>query len=144
MFHGCKWWNACSDMQCCLQGTTYVYHSLLRPFVAKHESEIDQNLNELRTRAGDVALLWWQRGSVYVQTRFVELLQFLASQSDRARQVSVSTEGAPGAPPRPSTQGPPRGRPQVRLLLLTSLNSWAPFVVVDWSVKALLLLRKHF
>lgn len=93
-------------------GTTYIYHSLLRPFVAKHESEIDQNLNELRTRAGDVALLWWQRGSMYVQARFFELLQFLAAQSDRAQQVSVSTQGAPGAPPRPPTQGPPRGRSQ--------------------------------
>ncbi|KAG0588158.1 hypothetical protein KC19_2G220800 [Ceratodon purpureus] len=91
-------------------GTTYVYHTLLRPFVAKHESEIDQNLNELSTRAGDIALLWWQRGSGYAQARFYELLQFLASQSNRAQQTSVSTQGAPRAPPQPSTQGPPRGQ----------------------------------
>lgn len=90
-------------------GTTYVYHTLLRPLVAKHESEIDQNLNELSTRAGDIALLWWQRGSGYAQARFYELLQFLASQSNRAQQISASTQGTPGAPPRPSTQAPPRG-----------------------------------
>lgn len=130
MFHGCKCGCLTQIWNAVVQGTTYIYHSLLRPFVAKHESEIDQNLNELRTRAGDVALLWWQRGSMYVQARFFELLQFLAAQSDRAQQVSVSTQGAPGAPPRPPTQGPPRGRSQVRSLLLIfaiSLKSWPPF-----------------
>jgi receptor expression-enhancing protein 1/2/3/4 len=94
-------------------GTTYVYNSLLRPFVAKHELEIDQNLNELKTRASDVALLWCQRGSMYVQTRFFELLQFLALQSDRSQKVSVPIEGTPIAPPRPSTQGHPQSRPQI-------------------------------
>jgi receptor expression-enhancing protein 1/2/3/4 len=92
--------------------------------VAKHESEIDQNLNELSTRAGDIALLWWQRGSGYAQARFYELLQFLASQSNRAQQISASTQGTPGAPPRPSTQAPPRGHvPQVRLLPYTFATS---------------------
>ncbi|GFP95034.1 putative hva22-like protein g [Phtheirospermum japonicum] len=35
------------------KGTTYVYDSF-RPYVAKHEPEIDRNLIELRTRAGDM------------------------------------------------------------------------------------------
>lgn len=94
--------------------------------MARHESEIDQNLNDLSTRAGDIALIWWQRGSGYAQARFYELLQFLASQSNRAQQASVSTQGAPGAPPRPTTQEPPRGQiPQVRLLPCTfAMSIW--------------------
>ncbi|KAG0614484.1 hypothetical protein M758_6G180600 [Ceratodon purpureus] len=87
-------------------GTTYVYTTLLRPLLVQHESDIDQNLNELRARAGDVALLWWQRGSIYLQARFYELLQFLASQPNRAPQ------GYPRGPARPPNQGPPRGLPQ--------------------------------
>ncbi|KNA15589.1 hypothetical protein SOVF_096890 [Spinacia oleracea] len=36
------------------KGTSYVYESLLRPFVCKHETDIDKNLQELRYRAWDV------------------------------------------------------------------------------------------
>ncbi|KAL2512896.1 HVA22-like protein i [Abeliophyllum distichum] len=38
------------------KGTTYVYDSFFRPYVAKHETDIDRNLLELRTRAGDMAV----------------------------------------------------------------------------------------
>ena len=88
-----------------------MYTTLLRPLLIKHESDIDQNLNELRTRAGDVAVLWWQRGSVYIQSRFYELLQFLASQPNR---YPVSSQGFSRGPARPPAQGPPRGLPQVQ------------------------------
>lgn len=68
------------------QGTTYVYSTFLRPFVANHEREIDRHLNELRTRAGDLAFQYWQRGSVYAQSRFMEVLQYVASQSPSTPQ----------------------------------------------------------
>lgn len=87
-------------------GTTYVYSTLLRPFVVQYESEIDHNLNEVRTRAGDIALLWWQKGSMYAQARFYELLQFLASQSNKVQQ------NPSGAPSRTPAQGLSRGLPQ--------------------------------
>lgn len=63
------------------QGTTYVYDSFFKPYLAKHENEIDQNLSELRTRAGDIVVLYWQRAASYGQTRIFEILQFVASQS---------------------------------------------------------------
>ncbi|KAE8731390.1 HVA22-like protein h [Hibiscus syriacus] len=63
------------------RGTTYVYDSFFRPYVAKHENEIDRNLLELRTRAGDMAVLYWQRAASYGQTRIFEILQYVASQS---------------------------------------------------------------
>ncbi|XP_022940428.1 HVA22-like protein i [Cucurbita moschata] len=63
------------------KGTTYVYDSFFRPYVAKHETEIDQNLLELRTRAGDIAVIYWQRAASYGQTRVYEILQYVAAQS---------------------------------------------------------------
>jgi len=85
-------------------GTTYVYTTLLRPLVVRHESDIDQNLNELRARAGDVALHWWQRGSLYVQSRFFEVLQFLASQPKR-----FPPDGSHPPPARPGAAGAHHG-----------------------------------
>eukprot|EP01018_Ginkgo_biloba_P031433 Gb_10095 [translate_table: standard] len=69
------------------KGTTYVYETFVRPYVAKHETDIDRNLHELKTRAGDMALLYGKKSTVYVQTRFFELLQYVATQSSRARPV---------------------------------------------------------
>ncbi|KAF9620805.1 hypothetical protein IFM89_014742 [Coptis chinensis] len=63
------------------KGTTYVYDSFFRPYIAKHETEIDRNLLELKTRAGDMAILYWQKAASYGQTRVFEILQYVASQS---------------------------------------------------------------
>ncbi|XWS25894.1 hypothetical protein CRYUN_Cryun27aG0106700 [Craigia yunnanensis] len=63
------------------RGTSYVYDSFFRPYVAKHENEIDRNLSELRTRAGDMVVLYWQRAASYGQTRIFDILQYVASQS---------------------------------------------------------------
>lgn len=49
--------------------------------MAKHETEIDRNLLELRTRALDIALLYWQKAASHVQTRTFDILQYIASQS---------------------------------------------------------------
>lgn len=58
-----------------------MYDSFFRPYVAKHETEIDRSLLELRTRAGDIAVLYWQRAASYGQTRIFEILQYVAAQS---------------------------------------------------------------
>ncbi|BBG94834.1 Abscisic acid-responsive TB2/DP1, HVA22 family protein [Prunus dulcis] len=63
------------------KGTTYVYDSFFRPYLAKHENEIDRNLLELRTRAGDIAVVYWQRAASYGQTRIFDILQYVAAQS---------------------------------------------------------------
>lgn len=84
--------------------------------MVRHEAEIDRQLNELTTRAGDLAFFWWQRGSVYIQARFYELLAYVASQSNRTQQGAVARQPPPVArqppPPRPNAQGPPRGPPR--------------------------------
>ncbi|XP_010539052.1 PREDICTED: HVA22-like protein i [Tarenaya hassleriana] len=62
-------------------GTTYVYDSFFRPYVAKHENDIDRSLMELRTSAGDMVVIYWQRVASYGQTRIFDILQYIAAQS---------------------------------------------------------------
>jgi hypothetical protein len=80
-----------------VQGTNYVYSSLLKPLVATHEGEIDRYLNELSTRAGDVAYQYWAKGSEFAQSRVMELVQNTMAQASRASRqegsVSPSWEG---------------------------------------------------
>lgn len=72
------------------KGTTYVYHSFFRPYIAKHEPHIDRNLLELKTRAGDIAILYCQKAATYGQTRLFDILQYVASQSTPPPRPSQS------------------------------------------------------
>ncbi|XP_076886210.1 putative HVA22-like protein g [Bidens hawaiensis] len=63
------------------KGTSYVYDSFFQPYVSKHETEIDRNLSELRTMAGDMTIMYWQRTASYIQTRTLDIIQYVASQS---------------------------------------------------------------
>ncbi|GAB4839119.1 hypothetical protein Ancab_028647 [Ancistrocladus abbreviatus] len=86
-----------------LQGTTYVYDSFFRPYVAKHETEIDRNLLEVRTRAGDIAVLYWQKAASYGQTRIFEILQYVAAQSTpRGRPTQPQQQAQPQNEKTPS------------------------------------------
>ncbi|XP_011045109.1 PREDICTED: putative HVA22-like protein g [Populus euphratica] len=88
------------------KGTSYVYDSFFRPYVAKHENEIDRSLLELRTRAGDMAVVYWQRAASYGQTRVFDVLQYIAAQSTpRPRAAQPQQQGARARqPPAPSRQ----------------------------------------
>ncbi|XP_075516229.1 putative HVA22-like protein g [Primulina tabacum] len=89
------------------KGTTYVYDSFFRPYVAKHETEIDRNLLELRTRAGDMALLYWQKAASYGQTRIFDVLQYIASQSPPPQRAQPFRHGTRvQKPAAPLNQGP--------------------------------------
>ncbi|XP_054817923.1 putative HVA22-like protein g [Prosopis cineraria] len=99
-------------------GTTYVYDSFFRPYVAKHETEIDRSLLELRTRAGDIAVLYWQRAASYGQTRIYDILQYVAAQSTPSPRPAQQRQGArvrqpassnrqPAAAAEPQTEEPP-------------------------------------
>eukprot|EP00252_Welwitschia_mirabilis_P006724 TRINITY_DN17625_c0_g1_i1.p1 TRINITY_DN17625_c0_g1~~TRINITY_DN17625_c0_g1_i1.p1 ORF type:complete len:276 (+),score=47.95 TRINITY_DN17625_c0_g1_i1:275-1102(+) len=69
------------------KGTTYVYEAFVKPFVMKHEVDIDRNIHELKTRAGDMIILYGRKSTIYVQARFLDLLQYVAAQSSPARTV---------------------------------------------------------
>uniref|UniRef100_A0A0D9VBH8 HVA22-like protein n=1 Tax=Leersia perrieri TaxID=77586 RepID=A0A0D9VBH8_9ORYZ len=81
------------------QGTSYVYESFFKPYIGKHEAEIDRNLLELRTRAGDMAVHYFQKIADYSQTRFYEILQYIASQSETQRSRSQYTDNDKGSTP---------------------------------------------
>ncbi|KAI3844853.1 hypothetical protein MKW92_048533, partial [Papaver armeniacum] len=63
------------------KGTTYVYESFFRPYLAKHETEIDRSILELRARFTDVTLLYVQKATSYGQTRAIEVMQYVAAQT---------------------------------------------------------------
>ncbi|XP_072982059.1 putative HVA22-like protein g [Typha latifolia] len=102
------------------KGTSYVYGSFFRPYIAKHETEIDRNLLELRTRAGDMAVLYSQRAINYGQTRVFQVIQYVASQSQaptrpvqqQQQQPQESRQAPPAAPStRPSAPSPQKPQP---------------------------------
>lgn len=84
------------------KGTTYIYQNFLQPFIAKHETEIDRSLLEFKTRGGDVMAQFWQKAAKYGQTRFSEIMQYLASQSQSPRkqtvQLGLSQQGSMALP----------------------------------------------
>ncbi|XP_043709090.1 putative HVA22-like protein g [Telopea speciosissima] len=71
------------------KGTSFVYEALFRPYVAKHETDIERKLLELRARAWDLAMFHWQNCADYGQTTFFQLLQYFASQSSNAEGPSL-------------------------------------------------------
>ncbi|CAN1314895.1 HVA22-like protein i [Linum perenne] len=93
------------------KGSTYVYESFFRPYIAKHENEIDRNLLELRTRAGDMAIIYWQRAASYAQTRVFDILQFVAAQSTPSpRATQVLNSGQQQGPRARQVPNPPSNR----------------------------------
>ena len=66
-----------------LQGTGYIYESVLRPYVSKHENEIDRKLSEWKARGWDYVIFYWQYCAKFGQTAFVQALHHLASQSSK-------------------------------------------------------------
>ncbi|KAI3516944.1 hypothetical protein L1887_16113 [Cichorium endivia] len=76
------------------KGTGYVYDSFFRPYISKHEREIDRSLMELRTMAEDAVVSYWQRASNYIQTRTFDILQYVASQSTPKPQPSQPQQPA--------------------------------------------------
>ncbi|KAJ7967219.1 HVA22-like protein [Quillaja saponaria] len=63
------------------KGTANVYGSFFRPYMMKHEEEIDHRIWELRVKFGDIAILFWQKALNYSQRGFNDILQYVYSQS---------------------------------------------------------------
>ncbi|KAK9755320.1 hypothetical protein RND81_01G017700 [Saponaria officinalis] len=89
------------------KGTSYVYESLLRPLVSKHETDIDKHLKELRLRAWDLAIYYYQNCTDLGQSAFFNVIQYIANQSTRLKGGTIEnndrTNGRRGSPPPPST-----------------------------------------
>lgn len=42
-----------------MKGTRHVYETLLKPYIAQHETEIDRKIMELRARAWDFFIFYF-------------------------------------------------------------------------------------
>ncbi|XP_068664225.1 putative HVA22-like protein g [Aristolochia californica] len=78
------------------KGTSYVYQVFLRPYVARNETDIDHNLSEMRARAWDMAILYWQSFADLGQAKFFEVLRYLAAQSYRPSKDTAHVIGTRG------------------------------------------------
>lgn len=106
------------------RGTTYVYESFFRPYLSQHENDIDHSLLELRTRAGDMAVIYWQRVASYGQTRILEILQYVAAQSTPRPQPPQKRGGrANQAPAKPKKAPVPQSEPEEVSLSSSSSSS---------------------
>ncbi|XP_050889230.1 HVA22-like protein i [Lathyrus oleraceus] len=65
------------------KGTSYIYETVLRPYVSRHENDIDRTLQEWKARGWDYAIFYWQYCAQFGHTAFVQFLQQLASQSSK-------------------------------------------------------------
>ncbi|KAL7198132.1 hypothetical protein ACSBR2_020620 [Camellia fascicularis] len=74
------------------KGTSYIYETFLRPYIAKHETEIDRKLQELRARAWDLAIYYWQNCSKIGQSTFIQALQYMAAQSGKITTTKPNDE----------------------------------------------------
>ncbi|XP_062210586.1 putative HVA22-like protein g [Phragmites australis] len=70
------------------KGTTYIYGTFFKPYISQHENEIDRNLLELRARASDTVVLYFQKAASVGQNTFFDVLKYVAtqSQSQKSRQ----------------------------------------------------------
>ncbi|WCJ34217.1 HVA22-like protein J [Euphorbia peplus] len=90
------------------KGTGYIYETMFKPLIAKHETDIDRKLMELKARAWDFALYYWQNGTKMGQSTFFQLLEYLASQSGKVQvpkkepetKSKKNDDHEPSAPPR--------------------------------------------
>uniref|UniRef100_A0A5B7A6Q8 HVA22-like protein n=1 Tax=Davidia involucrata TaxID=16924 RepID=A0A5B7A6Q8_DAVIN len=92
------------------KGTGYVYETFLRPYVAKHETDIDRNIQELRARAWDLTIYYWQNCAKMGQTTLFQMIQYLASQSGRitntTSEKAENHHSNEAPPPSPNAQSP--------------------------------------
>ncbi|KAK1558302.1 hypothetical protein Q3G72_000892 [Acer saccharum] len=93
------------------KGTTYVYNSWVRPFFAKHETEIDCKLLEMNVKANEIGFLIWQKAEGYGQTRFFEIMKYFSSRSltssssgDRSDQLLLDSANNDGTNQKQSSE----------------------------------------
>ncbi|XP_059463436.1 putative HVA22-like protein g [Corylus avellana] len=111
------------------KGTGYVYDSMLRPYVAKHEPDIDHKLLEWRARAWDLAVFYWQNCTELGQTAFLQVLEKFAAQTGRFKKTgNERTNHDSGTSPPPPPSGPPsfHGSSRKRDSKSGKSNKWPP------------------
>ncbi|TYI10720.1 hypothetical protein ES332_A09G161100v1 [Gossypium tomentosum] len=93
------------------KGSDYVYDTWLRPYMARHGTEVDKKVQDVRARAWDFALYYWQNCTELGQSKFWEMLQSPSlkhgNQSKKTINRSTAESGNSGyeIPDSPSHSG---------------------------------------
>ncbi|CAA7060834.1 unnamed protein product [Microthlaspi erraticum] len=66
-----------------MKGTRHVYETLLKPYIAQHETEIDRKIMELRARAWDFFIFYFHNIAQAGQSTLIQAFQSLLAQSVR-------------------------------------------------------------
>lgn len=62
------------------KGSSYIYDTVVQPFVSKHESKIDRGIAELKERVWNLALDYWYKSAHMSSKKVLECLQLLMLQ----------------------------------------------------------------
>ncbi|CAH2059134.1 unnamed protein product [Thlaspi arvense] len=65
------------------KGTRHVYETLLKPYIAQHETEIDRKIMELRARAWDFFIFYFHNFAQAGQSTLIQAFQYVLAQSVR-------------------------------------------------------------
>ncbi|KAJ6870810.1 hypothetical protein NC652_036464 [Populus alba x Populus x berolinensis] len=84
-------------------GTGFIYETMLRPFVTRHETDIERKLQEMKARGWDFAIYYWHNCTELGQTKFFDALQYFMSQSGKSTSSKNKKSNGyePSAPPLP-------------------------------------------
>ncbi|KAL3569328.1 hypothetical protein D5086_029218 [Populus alba] len=85
------------------KGTGFIYETMLRPFVTRHETDIERKLQEMKARGWDFAIYYWHNCTELGQTKFFDALQYFMSQSGKSTSSKNKKSNGyePSAPPLP-------------------------------------------
>ena len=73
------------------RGTSFIYETVLRPYISKHENDIDRTIQEWKARGWDYVIFYWQYCAQFGHTAFLQALQQLASQSSKFSSKSTTS-----------------------------------------------------
>ncbi|XP_075491647.1 putative HVA22-like protein g [Primulina tabacum] len=87
------------------KGSGFIYESMLRPYVRKHELDIERSLLEFRERAWNLAIYFWDNCTELGSTKILQFFQSAASQSTNITppiEIVMYDQRSVAAPPPPS------------------------------------------
>ncbi|KAK1410979.1 hypothetical protein QVD17_37522 [Tagetes erecta] len=94
------------------KGTGFVYDAMLRPFIVRHETDIERSLKQFRDKAWDVAIYYWQNSTELGQTKFFDIVRYMFTKPAASSPPSSSQgmqnhqRSGDGLPPPPPTSNP--------------------------------------
>ncbi|XP_061368398.1 HVA22-like protein i [Gastrolobium bilobum] len=79
------------------EGSIHLYSSFIRPYMVKHEKEINDSLSELRVKATDIVGFAWRKAVIYGINGFTGILNQFPSLvvQPRINQVHMDKQGSP-------------------------------------------------